>query len=100
MPEEADTARKRYVRRREILDAGLGDGETVLLHPERGHYYGLKGAGQRIWELLDEPTTLNEICTALVAAFDVGEDDCRRQTEEFISELVREQLVDIIDRQP
>lgn len=96
----ADAAATRFVRRRDVLDASLGGGETVLLHQVRGQYFGLKGVAQRIWELLESPLTLDEVCTALTEVFEIDEDACRRDTQEFIAELVREGLIDVVDQQP
>lgn len=96
LPDPADMATKRFVRRRDILDAGIGAGETVLLQPERGHYFGLKGAVQRIWELLESPITLDEICAVLLDEFDVTPQRCHDETAELLSQLVNEQLVEVV----
>lgn len=95
MPDTAEMASKRFVRSSDVLDAGIDDGEVVLLHPERGHYFGLKGPGQRIWELLETPATLADICTVLMTEFNVDEDICRKETAELISDMVDEALVEI-----
>jgi hypothetical protein len=96
MADPIELASKRFVRRRDVLDAGIDGGETVLLHPERGQYFGLKGAVQRIWELLESPTTIDEICAVLVEEFDVTPRTCHDETAELISQLVSEQLVEVV----
>ena len=51
-------------RRSEPLTASV-DGETVMLDAERGSYFALGPVGSRIWELLEEPRTFDELCDAL-----------------------------------
>lgn len=47
----------------------VADG-AVLLHTSRELYFGLNGAGTRIWELLDPATRdLDALCTALAAYY-------------------------------
>jgi len=70
------------------------DGETVMLSIDRGEYSGLGGIGPRIWELLAEPTTISDLVHQLVSEYDVSDDTCRRDTAEFVTELVKAGLAD------
>jgi len=44
----------------QVLSCDLG-GEVAILHLKNGFFYGLNGAGTRIWDLLRTPKTLTEI---------------------------------------
>jgi len=71
------------------------DDETVILHESAGKYYGLNDVGTFIWELLEEPRTIKEICEEVTAEYDVGYERCKNDVKEVISELVEKGLVQL-----
>lgn len=83
----------RYIRNPAILSANLGAEEKALLSAARGRYYGLNGPASRIWELLEAPNSIAEICEKLLLEFDVDRSTCERDTRELISELLNEALI-------
>lgn len=74
------------------------DGETVLLNDETGTYQGLDGVGSRIWELVQEPTTVGDVVETITAEYDVDAQRCERDVREFVGELAAQRLVEIDDR--
>lgn len=86
----------RFVRRKDIPEAVLGKGEIALLNPARGNYYGLSGTGLRIWRLLENPTTLAQLCDQLQMEFATTAAECADDAREFVEALVSENLVEII----
>lgn len=74
------------------------DGETVLLNDETGAYQGLAGVGSRIWELVQEPTTVGDVVETITAEYDVDEGRCERDVRGFVGELAAERLVEVDDR--
>jgi PqqD family protein of HPr-rel-A system len=80
--------------RREEIIAGLVDGDLMLLNIETGHYHQVNPTGRRIWELLEQPRTLDEICAALGDEFNVSPQDCLAQTRAFIQELVQRNIIE------
>lgn len=72
------------------------NGEAVLLNIDKGNYYGLDApVGTRIWELLESPRKLSELCSLLSQEFEVASDRCHRETRAFVAELAKEGLVEI-----
>jgi len=69
------------------------DGESVILHMEQGKYYGFNEVGTRVWELAQEPHSLEEICRTILEAYDVDEERCRADIRELITELIELDLV-------
>lgn len=69
------------------------DGETVMMSIERGEYFGLGGVGGRVWELLAQPMTLDQLTAAICAEFAVDEDTCRADLQRFTDELAAKGLV-------
>lgn len=76
------------------LDAAV-DGEVVMFHPERGAYFSLGDVGSRIWELVERPIALTDLCATLVAEYDVEPDRCRAEVESFVTSLEGAGLVTI-----
>ena len=68
--------------------------EVAILHVERGRYYGLNPVGARIWRLLEEERTLEQLETALLLAdYEVEPDVLRRDIETLLQRMSREGLV-------
>lgn len=71
------------------------DGEAVLLSIEMGKYYGMNKILTAIWNWLEQPTTVSEICAKVVQTYEVSDDVCRNDVEKVLAELRDEGLVDI-----
>ena len=69
------------------------DGESVVLDLEEGVYYGLDPVGARIWDEIQEPTSVDEIVTAITAEYDVGRDRCLEDTLALVHDLEEKDLV-------
>lgn len=69
------------------------DDEEVILNLENGTYYGLNPVGARVWRLLQEPSTLTEICDALEAEFDAERERIQRDVVALLHDLKEEGLI-------
>ncbi|MFZ5624934.1 MAG: PqqD family peptide modification chaperone [Gemmatimonadota bacterium] len=74
------------------------DRTVVMMSVEQGMYYGLEGAGPRIWALLEQPRTVGQVCDELSDEFDVDAEICRREVRDFLEELRRAGLVRVHDQ--
>lgn len=70
-------------------------GEVVMMSARTGKHIGLNKMGARIWELLERPRSLDEICDTLVQQFEVAPEVCRAEVESFLDELKRHDAVAI-----
>ena len=82
-----------YVRNRAVIAAEV-DGELVMMSVEHGQYYGLAGIGPRLWELLEEPRSLEDLVQQVLEEFAVEQEVCRKDTVEFLEEMERLGLVE------
>lgn len=71
------------------------DGEAAILDLSKGVYFALDEVGARIWALIQEPRTVDELLEALVSEYNVGFDRCRRETLAFLETLEDRGLVDV-----
>ena len=80
-----------------VVDAVLGD-EAVLLNVESGVYFGLDPVGTRIWELLIEGTSEQEIVGRVLDEYDVEPARARADVEAFIGALASKGLTQVASR--
>lgn len=69
------------------------DGESVILHADAGKYYGFNEVGTYVWELLQEPHTVEGVVQSVHEAYDVEYERCREDVEDLLAELVEKDLV-------
>lgn len=84
------------IRVSDILSTEV-NGETVLLSLERQRYFGMRTTSQRVWQLLEAPRTLAQICDQLVSEYDIEPRACEREAEVFMRDLWQQQLIRPID---
>ena len=89
----------RLVRSPGILQASLGEGEIALLGAEASKYFGLEGSASAVWNLLEKEQSLQSLCDALTASYDVPADVCARDAVAFVTKLIEHDLVRIIDEE-
>jgi len=73
------------------------DGSVVMMSVEKSMYYGLEGTGGRIWQLVDRPRSVAEICVDLAAEYDVEPEVCLRDVCDFVDQMVRSDLIRLMD---
>ena len=67
--------------------------ETVILELASGTYFGLDSVGARIWKLMSEMKTLAEVCTAMLAEYEVSQEDIERDVLKLAEDLCAKQLI-------
>lgn len=68
---------------------------TIMLSIRNEKYYGFEAVGSRIWQLIEQPMTIEAVCDALEAEFDVDREVCEAETLAFIQQLLDESLVTV-----
>ena len=70
-------------------------GEVAILDLKAGVYYGLDAVGARIWSLIQEPRTVNEIRDILLEEYEVEPEHCERDLLALLRRLADEGLVEV-----
>ena len=78
----------------QVMSRQVGD-ETVILDLSSGMYFGLDPVGARIWQLLTEGHQLDAVVAALLAEYEVPEDQVRQDVQALLGELVSRGLVEV-----
>jgi hypothetical protein len=77
----------------ETLYARVGTEEAVMMSVTAGRYYGLNAVAVRIWELLERPMTIAELCARLCEEFEVDAQTCEAEVLKFVNELIDNGIV-------
>ena len=70
-------------------------GEAAILHVRKGMYYGLDPVGARVWELLQEPRSVQEIEESLLKEFEVEPARCETDLFALLQKLLDEDLIEV-----
>ncbi len=85
----------RVVRFSELMSAPV-DKEIVILSLASNHYVGLDEIGRRVWELLEQPRRVDELCRQLTREFDATEEQIAGDVLPFLGQLENEGLVHVV----
>lgn len=78
---------EKFYKNQNIIDGEL-DQNQVMLDLEKGKYLGLNPVGKRIWDLLDQPQTFDEITNTLLKEYQVDKDTCVNELNSFIKKAI------------
>jgi PqqD family protein of HPr-rel-A system len=72
------------------------DNEVVILSLRSGEYHGLNPVAASIWSLVQEPSTIAEVCDSLLAEYDgVTAEQCEEQVLATLTRLRELGLVEV-----
>jgi hypothetical protein len=71
--------------------------EVAILDLKSGTYYGLDAVGARIWGLIQEPRTVEEIHNTLISEYEVDPHRCKRDLIMLLQDLAEQELIEIRD---
>jgi hypothetical protein len=75
------------VRLKKNLNVTDLSGEKVMIDFESGKYFMIKGAGNDIWDIIQEETTVGDIVDKLLSEYDVSREECEKSVDEFLGKL-------------
>lgn len=78
-----------------LLSAAMDD-ELVMMSLEKGAYYGMDAIASRIWELIEVPRSVAELCDLLRTEFDVELHVCQRDVIAFLQDVKDHEIIRIV----
>jgi len=69
--------------------------EVVILSLKDGVYYGLNPVGAQIWNLIQEPRSVQEILEILLSQFEVEPKRCEEDVLKLLQELASRGLIKV-----
>jgi hypothetical protein len=88
---------ERRLRAKDSIISAELENEAVLLNVETGIYFGVDAVGTRIWKLLEEGSTEEDIFSKLQQEYEVDPTVLRADLTEFLDLLQSNELVQVID---
>lgn len=88
---------KLYSRNSNNLSSKVND-EVVMLNAKKGQYFTLNAVGSRIWDLLETPQTIDDICNVLISEFEVDQSTCENEVNQFIETSIELGVIDVEEK--
>ena len=82
------------VANEEQISSDLG-GEAVILNLKTGVYHGLNEVGARIWNLIEQPSSVSDIKQTLLQEYEVEAQQCDRDLKALLEHLLAAGLIDV-----
>lgn len=82
-----------YTRATDTIATRLSDEQVVAMDVNTAQYFGLEGPAAHVWDLLESPTTLDEVVASLLEAYEIDEPTCRAQAEAFLADMTAKRLI-------
>lgn len=83
------------VTRSAEIVSGIVDTDMMMMSIESGKYYHLNISAGRIWDMLESPRKVSEICKILSKEFKVTSDTCQKDVIHFLDELTVRKVVTV-----
>lgn len=82
------------VRRDGWITARIDD-DLVMMHAESDLYLSLSGSAGRIWELIESPRTVTDLCQALCREFEIEPDAALPEVAAFLDQMLLRRAIDV-----
>jgi hypothetical protein len=84
----------RVVRSPEPISAETGGG-VVMLSIAAGKYFGLNATAMAIWERMETPISVADLCEAIQDEFDVSPEQAQKSVLALVSQLIDEKIASL-----
>jgi len=81
-----------YRRSDQALFAEVGK-DVVALHVVNGQCFGMENVAAEVWNLLAEPTSVEQLCADLVDRYEVEPETCHREVVALLEQFEQEGLI-------
>ena len=72
-------------------------GEAAILSLGSGMYYGLNAVGAFIWNRIQEPAGVEDICASVMGEYGIDAELCRTDVTRLLGELLEQGLIEVRD---
>jgi hypothetical protein len=87
-PSMAITSDTTLSRNTDVRYASVDTKEVALLNIAAGEIYAFNAVGSRIWELLEQPLTVAQLCAQICKEFEIDLQSCETAVLKFADEIV------------
>ena len=94
-PKEILSSSTTICRSKDLLSAQVDD-ELVLMSIEKGNYYGLDSIATDIWNRLEHPIVVEDLCTHLADEYDADRETIEKDVLALLSQFAQEGFIEIL----
>lgn len=69
------------------------DGETVMMSIEQGSYFGLRGIAPDLWNWMEKPLSVSELCDRVMEDYEVDRPTCEKDVITLLEDLQSRELI-------
>lgn len=80
-------------RRNSDIVASEIDNETVMMDKDFQKYFGLQEIGTRAWQMLEDPTSIEQMAERLVKHYDVSMEQCMEDLIPLMTDLLKNEMI-------
>jgi len=81
-----------FQRNPEIVASEI-DNETVMMDTNFENYFGLKAIGTQVWQMLEQPISIEKIAMELVKTYDVSIDQCVEDLQPLFEDFIENEMI-------
>jgi hypothetical protein len=81
-------------RNDELVFAQMGD-EVVMMSQDQGEYFGLNVVASAVWDLVETPRSVSELCEGLQGKFNVSPEQCQVEVLQFLEQMKENGLIEV-----
>lgn len=85
------------VRRAEAVLFSQLDDALLAIDAQQGYVYSLNESAGKVWQMIQEPTAVSEVCSRLRDEYAVDESTCQRSVLALLDDLCNAGLVLVSD---
>ncbi|MEI7847423.1 MAG: PqqD family protein [Chloroflexota bacterium] len=89
------TSSDRVIRTNGLLSASI-DNDLMILNMQTNNYIALDEIGSRIWDLIEVPLLVSDLCVQLAGEFQAQPNQIEADVLGFLNELQTETLVNVV----
>lgn len=90
-----DVSLQTRVRQHPDQVAAEADGEVLMMHIESGNYFGLNDVASFIWNQLNQPRTVADLCAEVQSEFDVDQERCEADAIALVAGMIEDGLLQL-----
>jgi hypothetical protein len=78
-----------------LVTSKIGE-EVVMMFLEKSAYYSLDEIGSYIWQSIQTPVQVSQLCHQLSERFEVKSEQCRADVLPFLNQIYQEGIIEIV----
>ncbi len=87
---------KRYQQNKDNISSKIQD-EIVMVNIILGKYFSMNPVASSIWDAIEKPQSIGEICQTLMEEYDIDEATCTQEVSGFLNELEKLKIINITE---